>query len=675
MTRNRLFLIAGLVVGLCALVSSNLFVRTVDVEPVIRPPVDGPFKLTAQIGISGAFRGVTSTRNINDPTRDWQHDLPDGTQARRSGSYPWAIAGHGENELWVGTVSEGWCVWPFVNLKWPLRLTSYQSQFTACSIQDTLSIPSQIIVFDLASGTQQPINEATLTAGGIAFSEAMKRHEGMSRLSVMALRAAGASGNLVFFAGHHLHAGSEGWLRIFVFNAKTRAFLGYREFRGDTARKFVTITDENGDSGFYTIIGAETGMTQNGEGPTVMLRWVGTEADPFGGGNYLQTDTGEGAGWDVVSADGVDGAYGMIGDLKLFTHIDGTRRLIMSSGAHPLLFDPQTGRRDPTRHEATLLLSNPVPPGGWTRDRLMKPEPVFSMERYDPDERGRWGAKWGTVNIHDGHIYFGSYHQGTSAGYEHFKKADPDLFETLTATREGHETFMINQWRATSIFRMGLEDLSAISTGEKDPDLLYGYEDFQVADTDGNWSSLKNGLGNVPLYGPAGLGHPGNIYSWTSLNHDGQLFWGFFDAFSGAHDLLNEADASRLLVTSGVSLLVPFWKTSRDDSLTRTLYDWASGEMDKQNRSDGFVAGGDLIVFEDGGPPRALTMNGFGNPCANGVRNAELVGERVFFATSSWCNLSSLAGLEFYEYRPELDGGGLKGEVQCVEQQLECARK
>ncbi|GAG54880.1 unnamed protein product, partial [marine sediment metagenome] len=40
----------------------------------------------------------------------------------------------------------------------------------------------------------------------------------------------------------------------------------------------------------------------NGEGPTTMLRWVGTPDEPFKGGNYLQTGDGKGAGWDVVSA-------------------------------------------------------------------------------------------------------------------------------------------------------------------------------------------------------------------------------------------------------------------------------------------------------------------------------------------------------------------------------------
>ena len=367
----------------------------------------------------------------------------------------------------MGTISLGWCVWPFQNLELPIYLTTYESRFTGCSVQSVLSTPSEIYIYDFEAGTQELVHEGSLTRGGKEYAEAKERHDDMALLSVMGLRAAGTFGDLVFFAGHHLHSGSEGWLRIYVFNAKKRAFLGFRELRGDTTRRFKTITDATGDKAFYTIIGAETGMTQNGEGPTVMLRWVGTEEEPFKGGNFLQTGDGQGAGWDVVSSADLDGHYGMIGDFQQFTHTDGTDRLIMSSAAHPLLYDPDTGERDPTRHESVMLLSEPVPAGGWTRDNRMDFEVVFGMDRYDPDVKGRWGAKWGTTNIHDGYIYFGTYHQGTNAGYLHFKKADGELFDQLTSTREAHVEFAVNQWRASSIFRMKLEDLGCDRCGQQ----------------------------------------------------------------------------------------------------------------------------------------------------------------------------------------------------------------
>ncbi len=618
-------------------------------------PVDGPFVRSAQAPIDEAFESVTSRRNIQDASVDWQKKMPDGFQAKRNSSYPWGTASDGDKELWVGTIAQGWCVWPVQNLNFPMYLSTYQSEFTGCSPQGVISSPPLIYVFDLESGTQELIHEETLTSGGEEYTQATQSHDGMSALSIMGLRAAGRYGDLIFFAGHHLHSGGEGWLRIFVFNAKKRSFLGYRELRGDTTRRFTTITDKNGDSGFYTIIGAETGMTQNGEGPTTMLRWVGSAEDPFAGGNYFQTGDGKGAGWDVVSTPELDGSFGMIGDFKQFTHTDGSERLIMSSASHPHLYNRDSGKRDVSKHESVMLLSNPIPVGGWTRDTLMEFGIVFGMDRYDPDVKGRWGAKWGTTNFHNGYIYFGTYHQGTSAGFSHFKEADPDLFDQLTDTDDGLRNFMANQWRASSIFRMKLEDIDAIAQQQKNPELLYGYKSFRVASESGSWETVRNKLDVDPLFGEAGMGHPGNIYSWTSLSKDGQLFWGFFDAFSGAHDLLSKADASRLLLVPPVYLPIPFWEHFRDSSQMRVLYDWVKSEMQKNGLSDDFVPGGDLVVFEGAGEARVLTKKGFGNPCANGVRNVEVVNDRIFFATSTWCNLSDRAGLEFYEYRRELD--------------------
>ena len=222
-------------------------------------------------------------------------------------------------------------------------------------------------------------------------------------------------------------------------------------------------------------------------------------------------------------------------------------------------------------------------------------------------------------------------------------------------TRAKHEEFMINEWRASSIFRMKLEDIEPIATGAKDPELLYGYEEFRVANDAGEWVDMDNKLGQQPKFGEAGLGHPGNVYSWTSLSKDGQLFWGFFDAFSGTHDLLFEADASQFLFTAGPPMPVDDWEQKRDESLTRALYDWAEAELNNKGLGDEFVPGGDLVVFEGEEQARILTTKGFGNPCANGIRNVEVLNDRIFFATSTWCNLSDRAGLEFYEYIPKLD--------------------
>jgi len=85
---------------------------------------------------------------------------------------------------------------PTQNLKYPIYLSTYESQFTGCSVQNVLGTPSQIYIYNFETGTQELITEDTLAAGGGAYIEAMKRHDEMSMMSVMGLRAAGTVGDL-----------------------------------------------------------------------------------------------------------------------------------------------------------------------------------------------------------------------------------------------------------------------------------------------------------------------------------------------------------------------------------------------------------------------------------------------------------------------------------------------
>jgi len=92
--------------------------------------VDGPFLRSAQAPIDEAFESVTSRHNIQDASVDWQSSMPEGFQAKRNSSYPWGTTTYGDNELWVGTIAQGWCVWSVQNLNFPMYLSTYQSEFT-----------------------------------------------------------------------------------------------------------------------------------------------------------------------------------------------------------------------------------------------------------------------------------------------------------------------------------------------------------------------------------------------------------------------------------------------------------------------------------------------------------------------------------------------------------------
>ncbi|MGY8805323.1 MAG: hypothetical protein ACKVK6_13925, partial [bacterium] len=72
--------------------------------------VDGPFRFAGRTEIDTAFEHVTSGNNIYNPIVDWKSNMPDGFQGMRSSSYPWATTTYGDSELWMGTISSGWCV-------------------------------------------------------------------------------------------------------------------------------------------------------------------------------------------------------------------------------------------------------------------------------------------------------------------------------------------------------------------------------------------------------------------------------------------------------------------------------------------------------------------------------------------------------------------------------------
>ena len=650
------------------------------VDPVNPPAVDGPFVHAGRTIVDGAFYSATSPSNEYDPLRDWENTMPAGYEEMRNASYPWGTtvydsAENGE-ELWMGTISNGWCVWPYQNIKMPIELTTFESKTTGCSVPGTTGTPSQIFIYNFRTGAKEVIHEGMLTSGGPQFTEAFKPIN-----NTYGFRAAGTIGDLVFVAGHYKSGvdASQGRLRLFVFNAKERSFVGYRDIVGDTTRRFRTLNHEDGSVGFYTIVGAETGMTQAGDGPTQMLRWVGTQDDPFAGGNVKDVERPvKTTGWQEVSPqldnEEVPGGvqYGMIGDWRQFTHSDNTERLIMSASAHPLIY--KNGKRNDDYKESIILLSDPIPAGGFTAETPLTFTEVFGMDQYDPDTKGRWGAKWGTAEINDGYLYFGTYHQGTDAGYLHFSKADPALYTELTGIEAptsmdiadaqplvetgndvGHREFMENEWRATSIFRIKLTDIDAVSAGDTDKvELLYGYDNFMVHDGNG-WKSTPNLLGQKPIHGQAGMGNPGNVYSWTSIAKDGKLFWGFFDAFSGMHDLLNDAYAGEYMLFDGIVFQNPEWKKQMDNSPGRWIYDWAQTEMDKNGLSSEFVPGGDLVELTATGEARKLTTNGFGNQCSNGIRNVVDIDDKLYFGTSTWCNIGPTSGLEFYQYEPSLD--------------------
>ncbi len=102
---------------------------------------------------------------------------------------------------------------------------------------------------------------------------------------------------------------------------------------------------------------------------------------------------------------------------------------------------------------------------------------------YDPDPVAAHGAKFAANAFFGDYLYFGSYHQGTSSGYdklinEYCEKKGIEsvckLKEYNPEDTEVHKEFMMKSWRAMSLYRIKTKDLLKGDKAVKKVDLLYG---------------------------------------------------------------------------------------------------------------------------------------------------------------------------------------------------------
>jgi CubicO group peptidase (beta-lactamase class C family) len=67
---------------------------------------------------------------------------------------------------------------------------------------------------------------------------------------------------------------------------------------------------------------------------------------------------------------------------------------------------------------------------------------------------------------------------------------------------------------------VGMLTGTAVGCGLLGPDTLLAeylpeFSQSKVAGNSGNWVPMKNSLNKKPRFGEAGMGNPGNVYSWT----------------------------------------------------------------------------------------------------------------------------------------------------------------
>ncbi|USD37717.1 hypothetical protein [Ferrimonas sp. SCSIO 43195] len=276
-----------------------------------------------------------------------------------------------------------------------------------------------------------------------------------------------------------------------------------------------------------------------------------------------------------------------------------------------------------------------------------------------------------------------------------------------------HQDFMMKSWRALSLFRIKTADIvngnaakvELLYGNEKDWVFVAdGKKDYEY-----HFEMQPNKMGQKPLYGKEGFGHEGLVYTFTMAVHDDKLFVGTWNATAGLYDIFEPLEGwkhedSHNKVALGDLVLNPNDIAAEMSGMVGAELEAALIEMlmekdpdmspedaakqakvlaailnpipkdggmqgeerlyknnpayflynavKEQNQNDERAGrGGWMAVFENTDSPATIVdKHGFGNVCNNGIRNAEKINGELYFGTTSWCNLTEDAGLEFYKY-------------------------
>ena len=685
--RRLAFCAVTLLTNLLVVVTTSL------ADPAEAESDTAPFVRAFGALADGSWAGLFSGSNEIDPIK-YATDSPEKT-IFKSAQYALSSTVSGD-EIWYGTAASVWCYWPYISMKMPLGLMNFETPYQGCQLTPPAGQrpQAQIYIANVDSGETIHVGPDTIADGEIFWLDAQSGIVDRSYLESMfsmpgyTYRGAGTLGDLTFFAGSNEFSirsiktdwldrldaqaraleilkfprnfdfdqdGNIGYNRIFVFDNKKKAYLGYAEFFFDTVRRFQVIEHSDGSQGIYFFGGPDQSGSQNGTSLSAMLRWVGTMEAPLKGGMFDN-------GFDIVS-DASFEEFGVVGDFRTFSRETGTH-VVASSWYHPL------------GQPASMLVSNAIPESGFSRQSPAFFESFFQYTDYDPDPVAARGAKFAANEFFGGYFYFGSYHQGTSSAYDHLMEEYCEIHEIEKlcdlsgydrADTQRHREFMTKTWRAASLFRIKEEHILASDIDMMDKvQLLYGNERDWVlsplaSSKDGPYDDYqflleKNRLSHAPLFGSDGFGHEGMVYTFTLVAHDEKLFLGTWNAAAGLFDMFSQSDYSawnhRALHLFGLSIpLNPFGQAQVVENnpayfLYQSVMEGAEdGRYDVSEASRGW-----LLVFEDAISPPTIFKNGFGNSCNNGVRNYAKLGDDMYLGTTSWCNLGEDAGLEYYRY-------------------------
>jgi len=564
-----------------------------------------------QAPADGTFFGIGDPRNSFDPYSRHPKTVNGVTGlAKRNGSYAWGVTSY-KDDIWYGVLDNGWCHW---------LLPAGVPQVTASGASEGRPEHFTIVTEDMACENfspdpNRPAENATAQTRIYTFnttsktlnvyrSDNPKYQRDIAR--AVSIRSAGTIGKTIFLAALAGEWDVEGALTeiiLFAFDGDTKEYVDSASFKDyATIRSMKELQHPDGSSALYVAIGNDymQSTTENH-----LLRWTGTQEDPFG----TNKDTNH-PGFEVAIDTGRES--GNIGNFELIQISEKDYRIAATTWAS-------------ASTSGGLYLSDPLPVQGFSAQSLGRFRSVVLLQDIEPDIFTEKLSFTGFMSVYKGSVYWGTMTAplSSSAPYQialsELCASSPDV-DYLCDTA-GYRPGAVYKTSFSRLPKRAL-DYSSIET-----ELLYGDEEvlaMNPQDITSLWHLTPNQKGLKPKYGRAGFGYKGNNYTWTSVVYDGKLFIGTMD------------------ISHGVAEYVE--KSGYDSS------SWLIGHIHRHIQAGPVDHGGDLWVFEDeNSPAKAITTSGMDNRNNTGFRNFAIVNGELYVGTSSMANLGDKAGYEFYK--------------------------
>lgn len=261
------------------------------------------------------------------------------------------------------------------------------------------------------------------------------------------------------------------------------------------------------------------------------------------------------------------------------------------------------------RETSTLYKSPAVPAGGLTAADAKEWDKVWQYSDYD--ENSPIPTDILSLKSFNGKLYWGTY----SSSYV-IPLVALSRFKTLTSAKA--IAYVLGALRRTVLFCSDEPDGNPNSV-----ELLYGEKKLPIYDNEtGTWSLKDNVSHYTPKWGRSGYGNPYTSYTWAMDEYNDKLYIGTMDVST---------------------MVAPFFETisKGDDSKRISLEKTLKRIMQIDDKETGYEC---LVLSDSDTEPKYVTVNGFGNHAAYGIRNMQALDGKLFIGTANPQNLNANGG-------------------------------